>query len=144
MKNFIKRTGEYNLVNLFLLLFMTLLLLYTAWILLAKPPASQDANTIDIIIRTSAAAIFGYFLSSSFRKTDSDLSAQEVPSVPASRSTSRIQITAVASIGLLSLLLLFLARGSVTMTPEFSAAVSQLRDFVSAAIGFLVSCGKSQ
>ena len=144
MKNFIKRSFFYILVNLFLLLFMTLLLLYTAWILLAKPPASQDANTIDIIIRTSAAAIFGYFLSSSFRKTDSDLSAQEVPSVPASRSTNQIQISVIASIGLLSLILLFLARGSVTMTPEFSAAVSQLRDFVSAAIGFLVSCGKSQ
>lgn len=49
-----------------LLLFMLVLLAQSAYSIFCSGGASQTAGEIDIIVRTSAAAIFGYFLSANF------------------------------------------------------------------------------
>ena len=55
-----------------LLLFMLVLLVQSAYSIFCPGGASQTAGEIDIIVRTAAAAIFGYFLSANFtRRTTS-------------------------------------------------------------------------
>lgn len=169
--------GKICLVDRFLMLFMLILLLYTAVNLFTDTISSQDTNTIDVIIRTSSAAVFGYFVSSNFIKTNSSDTTQgqnispevlnvntekriesaafpdtaktetETASIresttPVSVYYNKMQIAIVSVIGILSLILLFVAGKLCEITPETSATVSQLRDFISACVGFLVSCGK--
>lgn len=55
-----------HLVDKCLILFMTILLIQSACTLLGFPGNTAQANEIDVIIRTSSAAIFGYFLSANF------------------------------------------------------------------------------
>lgn len=54
-----------------LLFFMLVLLLQSAANLFFPGDASQFTRDIDVIVRTSAAAIFGYFLSASFVRSTS-------------------------------------------------------------------------
>ena len=56
---------------------------------------------------------------------------------------NRLQIVLVSLIGIGSFALLSLARFQPDNTPEVVAILSQLRDFASGCIGFLISCGKS-
>ena len=49
-----------------LLLFMVLLLLQSAYSIFFPSEAAPAVGDIDVIIRTSSAAIFGYFLSANF------------------------------------------------------------------------------
>lgn len=49
----------------------------------------------------------------------------------------------LSCIGLFSLILLFLIHEGIAGSTSVTAAASQLRDFVSTSVGFLVSCGKS-
>lgn len=144
------------LVDWVLMLFMAVLLSCMALHLFDGTAVSQDTSTIDIIVRTSASAIFGYFISGNFLKTDSPASMQSTDPSPkatekrseepsaSSMCCSRIQVIVVSTIGMISLILLLIARSFVDMTPEFAATVSQLRDFVAACVGFLVSCGKKR
>ena len=53
----------------------------------------------------------------------------------------RIQVVVVSIIGLFSLIVLLVARQFPSTAAEYTAIVSQLRDFLSASIGFLISCG---
>lgn len=138
------------IVDRFLLVFLLALFVYIIVHIFSGEAASQEGNTIDIIVRTSMVAIFGYFISSNFSEKQNTLSAQSIDSVEQSfeqvvpsRQCSKIQITIVASIGLISLAILFVTRFYQDFTPELSATISQLRDFVSACIGFLASCGKN-
>lgn len=138
------------IVDRFLLIFLLVLFGYIIAHIFSGAAASQEGNTIDIIVRTSMAAIFGYFISSNFSERQNTLSAQSTDSEDQSlgqavsfRRCSKIQVTIVASIGLISLAILFVTRFYQDFTPELSATISQLRDFVSACIGFLVSCGKN-
>lgn len=176
---------SFSLVDRILLLFLTILLLYTLIHLVACASGDENSNTIDIIVRTSLASIFGYFLSGALPKSDSvstpyksntstisqktsaeNLSSDivknqisfqtplssitqtgnrfslppELPSPTSSYLKTRIYI--VSGIGLLSLVILIFARHTQSVTPELTATVSQLRDFVASCIGFLISCGK--
>ena len=62
------------LVDRFLILFMLLLFAYMIFHLLSGARVSNDHNSINIIVRTSSASIFGYFVSGSSGK--SAISAQ--------------------------------------------------------------------
>lgn len=66
-----------------LLLFMLALLLQSAYSIFCPGPASQISEEIDIIVRTAAAAIFGYFLSANFTRRTT--SAGQAPTDPAAR-----------------------------------------------------------
>ena len=95
-------------------------------------PAPEAAGGIDVIIRTSAAGVFGSFLSSC---------------TPV-RSPRRTLTVALAGLYCLALLLVLRA-ASVTRpwllgTDSATAAVAQLRDFVSGSVGFLTGGGNDQ
>ncbi len=174
------RLRTVNLVDRVLFIFLFLLFGYMACRLLVDP--SGETHTTDIVVRTSASAIFGYLISGPFTQqatlstqtgalplsapsssctrtnsiqnrigfqappadssqTGSDLS----PKAPAILHTNRnrLQIVAVSLMGFISFALLVLARFCPDNTMELAATMSQLRDFVSASIGFLISCSKN-
>ena len=56
---------------------MTILLIQSACTLLGFPGNTAQANEIDVIIRTSSAAIFGYFLSANFIRLCASGSGQQ-------------------------------------------------------------------
>ena len=58
-----------SLVDKFLLLFLFLLLAQIAYGMFTKTESSAQINSIDVIIRTFASAVFGYFLSGRFSDT---------------------------------------------------------------------------
>lgn len=175
------------LVDRLLMLFMLILLLYTACRLFVGENISADSDAVDVIVRTSIASVFGYFISSNFAKTESSLPSSQkldapVPRFsatsadadsdgvqepidfqtsstdagealdevavsenppPSTHTCSKMQILVVSGIGFVSLVILFLAGYLSDTTPAVAATLSQLRDFVAACIGFLISCGKN-
>lgn len=146
------------LIDKILMAYMGILLVYIA-IHLIWGATLQESTSVDTIIRTSASAIFGYFISNNFIRSNSDtesksemniqtqndLTEQEKNTVVnTSVCCSRLQVIVVSAIGFIALVLLLISRNYTQTTPEFSATVSQLRDFLSASIGFLVSCGKAK
>lgn len=191
MRKLWKRVGEsikrICLVDRFLMIFMLALFFYTIIRLFGGTSVSADTGTIDVIVRTSIAAVFGYFISSNFTKPDVSAPAQNTDTPPmrlSSKSTDagsdngvknqigfqtsaatpdeelgkitfsentplpprsrrQMQIFVVSVIGLISLTILFLTGYIENVTTEIAAIISQLRDFVSACIGFLISCGKN-
>ena len=54
------------LVDIMLVLYMLVLLCYLTVHLFTGIEPEKESNTIDIIVRTSAAAVFGYFISRNF------------------------------------------------------------------------------
>lgn len=171
----------------FLIVFMIVLFCYMAVRLFAGSGGSEDTNTINVIIRTSMASIFGYFISSNFSKSYEDTKARrkgsfrnetlpktvdkgssqtvqnrigfQTASASADQASggvsfseyassgsgqcSKVQIAIVAVIGLVSLVILLITGQFQDVTSEITAITSQLRDFVAASIGFLISCGKN-
>ena len=176
-----------SLVDVVLVLFMMVLLAYLTAHLFTGIEPDKESNSIDIIVRTSAAGVFGYFISRNFgrkvRKTSSGstsaVSRQTIdaatsspigfraqsPSDPeqgtlntvdpsaevteyadtvqAAAQCDRMQVIVVSAIGLISLIILLIARQIHSTAGDFAAIVSQLRDFLSASIGFLISCGNN-
>ena len=147
-----------SLIDKILMAYMGILLVYIA-IHLIWGATMQESTSVDTIIRTSASAIFGYFISNNFIRSNSDTESKSKMNIQAqsdliqqekntavntSVCCSRLQIIVVSAIGFIALVLLIISRNYTQTTPEFSATVSQLRDFLSASIGFLVSCGKSK
>jgi hypothetical protein len=168
--------GKTVLADRFLILFMVILLTYTAVGLFLGTASAAEEKAVDTIVRTSAAAIFGYFISSNFQGSAataaaSAYSSAEITSTQAgiqqmaqigfapsdgastaagkaaadstayTSSRLKLQILLVSAVGLFSLLLLLFTR-LFTTASEPSAVIYQLRDFVSACIGFLISCGR--
>lgn len=174
-------------VDCFLIIFMLVLFSYMVVHLCIGMDSGQDTSTVNVIVRTSIASIFGYFISSNFSRADlsanpqntdnhsinlpaksviespesrvqnqigfqasakpsneevGNISFSENSSVPI-RMCSKTQIIVVSTIGLISLVILFITSRFQNVTPELTATISQLRDFVSACIGFLVSCGRN-
>lgn len=146
-----------TLVDKCLILIMTVLLIQSGYSLFTNDDLSKEMNTIDVTIRASAAAIFGYFLSVNFvRKNEKPKqkekqAAEDCPyaALPENKdeiqppACNRQQVFIITAIGLISLLMLLILRNFIPATPQAASTVSQLRDFVSAGVGFLVSCGKN-
>ena len=147
-----------KLVDLFLMLIMLILLAQSGYSLFFGDGA--QSNAVDIIVRTSAASVFGYFLSGNFKsgkkgKSCGDPGCAEENGKPARQKPSGndkketaagcgdLQIITVATIGIVSLALLIASRDFADITAGATATISQLRDFVSACVGFLVGCGKA-
>lgn len=164
-----------HLVDRILLIFMVILLAQAARSLFFYECASQNSDAMHTAIRTTAASIFGYFISAGFRGSDqSSASAQGEGALPAdqdktadpntqtslsesevSRSNTHTktatepsddstdqrlhqQMLIVGMIGMFSLLILVIACDSMKDTTGAVAALSQLRDFVSGSVGFLI------
>ncbi len=171
-----------HLVDMYLIFFMLILLIYMGVRLFWQVPGSQDSSAVDIVVRTSAVAIFGYFLSGNFAQNGSqttnvqssvqpvELVAKASPENPVKNQIgfvkpeadsrqigtldtstqadspqivcSKMQVWVVATVGLISLIILMIAREMVYSSPATAAAISQFRDYVSAGVGFLISCGR--
>ena len=164
-----------HLVDRLLLIFMVILLAQSARSLFFYECASQNSGAMDTAIRTTAASIFGYFISAGFRgakqegastqagsdlaagqnrttnlNTQTGLSENEEMSSEAQSNTNigqsgestdqrlRQQMLIVGMIGISSLLILVIACDSTQDTTGAAAALSQLRDFVSGSVGFLI------
>ena len=167
-----------------LVLFMLILLSYMAVHLFIGAESVSQNNTIDVVIRTSAAGIFGYFLSRNFGRRSEDETAKKTDGVYRNtisggstgqigfrirseigtagdeqitdhfaamqagkisesmlRSERRdgIQIIVISAVGLGSLIILLFAKQFYSASGEYTAIVSQFRDFFSASVGFLIS-----
>lgn len=65
-KSTAKLTGTVCVVDRFLLFFLFLLFSYLIFLLVTGVDNSQNTDTVNVIVRTWAAAIFGYFISGNF------------------------------------------------------------------------------
>ena len=75
-----------HLVDRCLLLIMAVLMLQSLYTLFFPGWDSQLSGSIDVVVRTSAAAVFGYFLSANFAARD-----EESPQVPPASPVHRIE-----------------------------------------------------
>lgn len=80
-----------NLVDRYLIVIMAILLLQSSYNMFVYKDSAEESNGIDIIVRTSAAGIFGYFISANFLKAETRTpppnSAQQPTSHSAAPST---------------------------------------------------------
>lgn len=161
------------LADLLLLAFMAVLLIQSGHNLFVHEMGKGESTALDVVIRTTAAAIFGYFISAGAGSASENTFAvsqtkigfvlpqeeqpsvrmeageaptgtQEavpVPSVGKEVRTHGFKLVTVGMIGLASLGLLIMARNRGQSSPEAMAALSQLRDFVSGSVGFLIAHG---
>ena len=167
-----------HLIDRLLLIFMVILLSQSAHSLFFHESAMQDPDALNSVIRTTAASIFGYFISSGFQSaaSKSAASAQTGIGFPMNQNESeqptgqnsftakaqaeadnkpqtgttighrnnlsgqrlRQQMIIVAMVGLSSLLMLVVACNYTSTCPDSVATLSQLRDFVSGSVGFLI------
>lgn len=134
-----------HLADRFLLIFMVILQIQTAHNLFFHELVGKDSATLDVIIRTTTAAIFGYFISAGFQGESDDSHGEDQVETEEKISNKkdyirriRQQTIIVATIGISSLLLLILARNYHEATTASHATISQLRDFVSGSVGFLI------
>lgn len=149
---------DMRLADIFLLIFMSILMIQSVCNLFHHELHGNDSGTIDVIVRTTAAGIFGYFIGAGFLRDD--LAAKdrkiEIPTnAPRSSRSSPPEITPpeslktnlakqqtiiVAIIGIFSLLVLGAVNSycSPSLSTSASATVSQLRDFVSGSVGLLI------
>lgn len=150
---------------------MLVLLIQSAYGLLTCSSPSSEYNSIDIIIRTSSAALFGYFLSGNFIRRSSvneepldnspqgplisaDLASKETDTagktIIRDHTSSRLQILIATFICLFCLLVLIVIRDTTGMPAGLSAnspttpTVTQFRDFISGCVGFLIGCPTSE
>ena len=183
-KTFQKILGSICLTDRILLLFAILLLGYIVLDLLIYTGAKQNA-TVDTVIRTSLASIFGYFISINFSASTESSSANPPPvqTIHEEKTTStnslklkaigfdageetpyetpqkitastkksiflnvgsRFQIYVISFIGISSLVILLWTGNFQNLTAELMDVLSQLRDFVAASIGFLISYKKDK
>lgn len=129
-----------ELVDRCLIVFMMILMVQIAtnlfFIRLGTGPTD-----VDIVVRTTAASIFGYFLSGNFTRNAMPKGGCTPTEEKDRKKTkmSKQQIKIVFTFGLISLLLLVIARNFLLENNSVvGATISQLRDFVSASVGFLV------
>ncbi len=168
-----------RIVDISLLIFLFILLFQLAYSVIFH----KDSSSFDVIIRTTTASIFGYFLSTRFSEnTETNNVSENILQVIDKSDQSKIQnkigfsenktelisgkaknsslnqknyeslqIIIVSFIGLFSLILLIILRnidpwnnGSIPLTNSTLSTISQLRDFLSSCIGFLIGYPQSK
>lgn len=187
IKNIKKAWYKIKLIDRCLIIVMAILMFQSIYNLFINEVNSQDTTTIDVVVRTTSAAIFGYFLSANFIKRPSrkyintdvssnlfidDNSTNKVQEsnknnvmnvkntigftseidnyenkVPVNKiegteegETSELQIIIATVICVVALIVLFVVRNFTATTPASLGTISQMRDFVSGCVGFLLGC----
>ncbi|CCL26593.1 TPA: hypothetical protein ACSVPQ_000376 [Clostridioides difficile] len=187
IKNIKKAWYKIKLIDRCLIIVMAILMFQSIYNLFVNEVNSQDTTTIDVVVRTTSAAIFGYFLSANFIKrplrkyTNTDVSSnlfidnnlspkgQESSQnnimnvkntigftseadnyekkIPINNNegfeegeTSELQIIIATVICIVALTVLFVVRNFTTTTSASLGTISQMRDFVSGCVGFLLGC----
>ncbi|MGL4790522.1 MAG: hypothetical protein ACRCW1_03850 [Anaerotignaceae bacterium] len=155
------------LVDKCLIILMSILMLQITYNVFMNVKISGEISSVDIVFRTAAASIFGYFLSANFIKNyktdtgeqlteitkveegtvtameDTDVRENTSPS-PVIQKTSDLQIIIATVICIYCLISLAVIRNLSAFYPNFEktnsvlATGSQFRDFVSGGVGFLI------
>ncbi|GKX66677.1 hypothetical protein [Inconstantimicrobium mannanitabidum] len=154
-----------KLVDRCLIIFMIILMTQSIYNLFFNESTLQNSNVIDIVVRTTSASIFGYFLSSNFLNRPSIKKSKyaknnrildetsvtyenklEIDNLDnkdeneQSRNINEQQIVIATVIGVISLVVLLIARNMNIINTTTAATISQLRDFVAGSVGFLLGC----
>ncbi|MBW6409489.1 hypothetical protein [Clostridium weizhouense] len=189
-RKLLKSFKRIALIDRCLILFMIILMIQLIYNLFSNEVISKNTHNIDVVIRTTAASIFGYFLSANFIKKSKnnkiscfkdDIISNEnsiyldntnsLNSVDSSENnpdfissnvqsnnntkneidiknssnknlteqeTSKQQIIIATIIGVISLIVIIIARNFTDLTQISLASLTQMRDFVSGCIGFLL------
>lgn len=158
-----KGLKKIKLIDRCLIIFMIILMSESIYNLFSNRVSPINSNDIDIIIRTTSAAIFGYFLSGNFikkpRSKDDNCSKQneildkktilpyeEIDTIEEydknikELNASNQQIIIATIIGITALVVLIIARNYIELNDKSIAVISQMRDFVSGCVGFLLGC----
>lgn len=184
-RRILKTFRTIHLVDRCLILIMAILIGQSAYSLFNIESITPENNSIDVVVRTSAAAIFGYFVSGNFIRSRSlsvppEQTPSPIPVLPEVKtppaaaqsrigfymtenpksaametgsadvqhnadapSNSRLQIIVVSSVGIISLCVLLLYRNVAQASAATAGTLTQLRDFVSGCVGFLIGCETS-
>lgn len=111
------------------------------------------SDKIDVVIRTTMASIFGYFVSSNFVKNDicdSGLDPNSFESKHFKEEQKKLnkkhdlQIKIVGSVCVISMFFLFIIRYFAYADNDSLAYVFLFRDFVCTSIGFLIGMPSDQ
>lgn len=122
--------------DIWLLSFFAIHLLYITLCVFFPLTQGDEKSVLDVVMRTSAAVLVGYFLSKSFlNEKISDKMHKE------KNIRLTIQSNVVGSVGLFSLLIVLTVRYSDFISLPYNI-VSQLRDFYLASIAFLMGTAK--
>lgn len=156
-----------HLVDKCLFIFMVALLVQSTFGIFFTVGTGEGSNGIDVIVRTSAAAIFGYFLSGNFaREKKVTQPVEETKPLPpvvkadtaqieaandndaqksnGEHAANQLQIIIATVVGMFCLITLAVIRnssdsfGEAAVTQDVTATVSMFRDFVSGCVGFLI------
>ena len=141
---------------------MFVLLIQLGYSLFFSGKAANEFSSIDVIVRTSTASIFGYFLSANFIKHKPPSENQQTKSsggaeiniaeqkeseeVAEAIVENKMQIIIATAMGLFCLISLLVLRNISDWKPDFAgssstaATIAQFRDFVSGCVGFLIGC----
>lgn len=99
-------------------------------------PDGDEKSVLDVVTRTSAAVLVGYFLSKNFAADQ----AKSLPGKAKNSSRKALQTNVAGVVGLFSLCLITTIR-FVNATALPYNVVTQLRDFYLASIAFLMGTG---
>lgn len=125
-----------NTNDIWLLSFFAIHFVYIALCVFLPLPQGDEKSVLDVVMRTSAAVLVGYFLSKNFMSvkiSDKTLAEKSI------RIT--IQTNVVGAVGLFSLVMILAVRfhGSISLPYN---VLAQLRNFYLAAVAFLMGTAK--
>ena len=186
-----KSIDNIKLIDKCLIIFMMILMGQSIYNLFINEANLNGGDAIDILIRTTQASVFGYFLSANFIKKDKEVnntlkkekdpikdknitkkvndnnSENAIDSISDNSknannyiqssqdkynsdlkenndyyesSTTEQQVIIVTIVGIISLLTIIMVRDCNLVTTASASTISQLRDFVSGSVGFLLGC----
>ena len=131
--------NKIGMIDLFLIIFMCILLAQTSYNLINNE-INPNLNSIDTVVRTTTAGLFGYFMGKNFVCSYTNVQNKKC----LDKGVNNIQIIIIAIIGIVSLIILIYVRNVNLDLTNRVASLSQLRDFVSSSTGFLISNAKKK
>lgn len=130
--------GRLEVKDRILLAMMAILMLQSGVTLLHIVPDMASNDSVDIVVRTTTASIFGYFLGATFLKNKEDAPSQQ------ELRRQHQQLILVGTLGMTSLTLFLLGRNLAFVTDSDYSTMAQLRDFVSGSVGMLIGYSPNQ
>lgn len=131
--NFIKEMGANNV---WLIIFFVIQTVYIILCVFLPLPDGDEKSVLDVVSRTAAAVLVGYFLSKNYAA-----SPKSTPKNTGNSSLRVLQINFAGFVGLFSLSVLVIVRYIDSVALPYNV-ISQLRDFYLAAVAFLMGTGE--
>ncbi len=143
-----------KLLDRYLIVIMAVLMIYAVATIFSGTPTSSPevAGGCDIVVRTTIASIFGYFISSNFAireisfipsndKVDDNYNLSEQPkSKPSSERVPQncLQIKIIGTLCLCTILVMAFTRFFSSADSKVLTTLSLFRDIICGSIGFLI------